>query len=600
MAISVTKVLSKGKQFDEAVAFLSSLPEIAVDTETQGIDPLSDKVLLLSAGNMHKQFVFDVAAVIADFDPIRAILNNPVPIKILHNAKFDYKFLKRDLGITLENLFDTMLAEMLLLKGRKMQGFGLDDVCSKYLNQTMNKEIRASFVGHAYGKPLTDEQMHYSGVDVAYLHDIRTKQLFYLDKHDLMKVAKLEMQVIPATGDLELNGMFLDKTLWKDAENAAIAAREAARVILDSHFAPIVGVDMFGNPSINYNSPKQLLPALKTICGKAADGLKSTAEDALRDISHPAVDALLLYREKEKRVSTYGSAFLDNIHPVTGRVHSEFSQLYTDTGRYSSSKPNLQNIPKEKVYRKPFTAKNADYRIVGADYSGMELRILADLSKEPSWLDCFARGGDLHSENGSILMGKTIRKEGTNGPTDPGENAELRGPVKTLNFGVGYGMGANKLSRTANIPLPQARQLVKDYWIKFAKVKNFFDVYVRDSIGNRCVRSPYDGRLRWLDGFDYDSQKDLSRIRNMCMNFPMQSGNATITKLALIWLRKDLAGKDALLISTVHDEILVECHKDIADEVHAILRKDMIEAAELYLKNVKVAVDSKISTCWEK
>lgn len=600
MPVNVIKVLKKDKFFDDAVSFLSSLPVIAVDTETTGVDPLVDKVLLLSAGNMHKQFVFDIATLLPELEPIRAILNNPTPVKILHNAKFDYKFLKHDVGIVLENLYDTMLAEMLLLKGRKMQGFGLDDVCSKYLNQTMNKDIRSTFVGHVYGAPLTDEQMHYSGVDVAYLHEVREKQMEFLKKHRLEQVAKLEMQVIQATGDLELNGMFLDKTLWKDAEDAAIAAREAARVILDSHFAPVVGVDMFGNASINYNSPKQLLPALKTICGPTAAGLKSTGEDALKEIDHPAVDALLLYREKEKRVTTYGSKFLENIHSATGRVHSEFSQLFTDTGRYSSSKPNLQNIPKEKVYRKPFTAKNADYRIVGADYSGMELRILADLSKEPSWIDCFRRGGDLHSENGSILMGKTIRKKGTNGTDDPGENWELRDPVKTLNFGVGYGMGAKKLSKTANISIQQARQLVKDYWIKFAEVKKFFDKFVFDAISVRCVRSPYDGRLRWLDGFDYDSQKDLARIRNMCMNFPMQSGNATITKLALVWLRKDLAGKDAIIISTVHDEILVECHKDIADEVHAILRKDMIEAAELYLKNVKVTVDSKISTCWEK
>ena len=600
MPINVKKVLKPGKDLDAAINFLSALDVIAVDTETTGTDPLVDKVLLLSAGNMHQQFVFDVAALKKDFDPIRTLLNNPKPVKILHNAKFDYKFLKFDLDIVLENLFDTMIAEMLLLKGRKLQGFGLDDVCSKYLNQVMNKDVRATFVGHTYGTPLSDEQMHYSGVDVAYLHDIRLKQQDLLKKHGLEKVAAIEMGVIQATGDLELNGMFLDRTLWKDAETAAIAARDEAKKVLDAHFAPVVGIDMFGNANINYNSPKQLLPALKSICGAAAAGLKATAEAELKEIDHPAVDALLLYREKAKRVSTYGSSFLDYIHPGTGRIHSTFSQLYTETGRYSSSDPNMQNLPREKVYRKPFTAKNANYRIVGADYSGMELRILADLSGEPSWLDCFERDGDLHSENGSILMGKTIRRKGTLGKDDPGENEDLRAPVKTLNFGVGYGMGANKLARTANIPIAQARQLVKDYWVKFAKVKAFFDSFVAESIANRCVRSPYDGRLRWLDGFDYDSPKDLARIRNMCMNFPMQSGNATITKLALIWLRKDLAGKDAKIISTVHDEILVECHKDIADEVLKILEKDMIDAAKVYLKNVKVAVDAKVSMCWEK
>lgn len=231
----------------------------------------------------------------------------------------------------------------------------------------------------------------------------------------------------------------------------------------------------------------------------------------------------------------------------------------------------------------------------------MELRILADLSLEPKWIDCFARNGDLHAENGSEIIGKPIRKPGTNGPTDPGENWDLReNVIKRLNFGISYGMGPKKLARETGIMYDQAKILVKQFWVKFPAIKTFFDRHVAVSIANKCVRSPYDNRLRWLDGYDYDSPKDLARIRNMCMNFPMQSGNASITKIALTWLRRDLAGKDAKLISTVHDEILIECHKDIADEVLKILEKDMIDAAQSHIKNVKVAVSGKISTCWEK
>ena len=601
MAINVTKVKDAKKNFAEAINFLSALDSIAVDTETTGVDELTDKVLLISAGNQYKQFVFDVAALGTELNPLKDILNNPKPLKILHNAKFDYKFLKVDLGIVLDNIFDTMIAEMLLLKGRKVQGFALDDVCSKYLSQILNKDIRKTFIDHPFGSELSNEQMEYSGIDVAFLHEVRVKQIECLKKHKLERVCALEMAVLPATADIEINGMFLDRTLWKDAEQAAIAARDAAKLTLDSYFAAEVGIDMFGNANINYNSPKQLLPALKKLVGKPAAGLTSTAEAELKEIDHPVTDALLLYREKEKRVTTYGASFLQNIHPKTGRIHSTFSQLYTDTGRYSSSDPNLQNIPREKVYRKAFTAKNSDYRIVGADYSGMELRILADLSLEPKWIDCFVRNGDLHGEIGSELIGKPVRKPGTNGPNDPGENADLReNVIKRLNFGIGYGMGPKKLARETGVDFNQAKILVKQFWLKFPNIKTYFDKHVQVSIANRCVRSPYDNRLRWLDGYDYDSPKDLARIRNMCMNFPMQSGNASITKIALTWLRRDLAGKDALLISTVHDEILVECHKDIADEVLKILEKDMIDAAQLYIKNVKVTVSSKISTCWEK
>jgi len=157
-----------------------------------------------------------------------------------------------------------------------------------------------------------------------------------------------------------------------------------------------------------------------------------------------------------------------------------------------------------------------------------------------------------------------------------------------------------KLANATGMPMDQARRLIKDYWIKFSHIKKFFDSYTAEAFANKCVRSPYDGRLRWLDGFDYDSHKDQSRMRNLCMNFPMQSGNASITKHALYLIRRDLKGKDAKIICTVHDEILVEAHKDIAQEVYDIVRNDMITAGQRFIKNVPVDVEGHVSMQWEK
>jgi DNA polymerase I len=622
---NVVYVNCAGEVYNNALVFLKQLPAISLDTETTGTDPLIDKVLLISAGNPYKQFVFNVYMLekAGLLDPIRAVLSDTSKTYILHNAKFDYKFLKRCLGIELENIYDTMLAEMLLLKGRKMQGFGLDDVADKYLGIKLNKDIRKTFIGLQYGSAFTLEQIRYSGIDVQHLDVIRAQQYALIKKHGLETVCDIEMKAVPPTGDMELNGMYLSASLWSKAETQAIKDRDAAKETLDKLFSAAVGQDMFGNAMINYNSPKQLLPALRTLIGKQAEGLESTGEAVLRELLSPGiydrmakegmdildtlkeqsdkvVAALLLYREKEKRISTYGNDFLSNIHVATNRVHSDFSQLYTDTGRYSSSNPNLQNIPAITLYRQCFRAWSEDYRIIGCDYSGMELRILADLSQEPSWIDCFKRNGDLHAENGSALLGKTIRKKGTNGPNDPGENWELRRPVKTLNFGVGYGMGPMKLANATGMPLDQARGLIKQFWTKFSKVKGFFDTYTAQAFQEKCVRSPYDGRLRWLDGFDYDSRKDQSRMRNLCMNFPMQAGNATIMKYALYLIRRDLKGKDAKIICTVHDECLVEAHKDIAQEVYDIVRKDMIDAGQRFIKNVPVDVEGHISMQWEK
>lgn len=432
-----TIIREPGEAFDKAITFLSTSTFLSVDTETTGINPFAHKVLLLSVGSPLNQYVFDLARLERQLPQLKKLLENPKVTCVLHNAKFDYKFLKYNLGIEMENLFDTMLAEMLLQKGRKLQGFGLDDVTDKYLGITLNKDIRKTFTKMTYGDSFSDDQLNYSAMDVMYLDLIRRMQLQLFTKHGLEQVSKLEMAAIPPTADMELNGMFLNKAVWLKAEDQAIKDRETFQKELDKFFIETVGEDIFGHASINYESPKQLLPVLKKIIGKPAADLKSTGEDAIKDIDHPVVRALLDYREQQKRVSTYGSAFLENIEPVTGRIHSDFSQLYTETGRYSSKNPNLQNLPAVEAYRSAFTGTTEDDRIIGQDYSGMELRILADLSGEPSWIDCFARGGDLHSENGSKLYGKTIRRKGTNGPDDPGENEELRRPVKTLNFGVG-------------------------------------------------------------------------------------------------------------------------------------------------------------------
>jgi DNA polymerase-1 len=265
---------------------------------------------------------------------------------------------------------------------------------------------------------------------------------------------------------------------------------------------------------------------------------------------------------------------------------------------------NLQNIPVKdtSLYREAFVAHTDEDLLVDADYSNMELRILADLSKEPKWMEIFEKNLDMHCEIGSVVMGKPIRLKGTNGPDDPGENLELRKIVKSLNFGISYGMGAQKLAREAKIPFAEARQIINSYWASFPNVKNFFDAYVAKCITNRCVRSPYDNRLRWLEGFDFDSNKERARVRNMTMNFPMQSGNASITKIALTHIREEIkkSKSTAKIICTIHDEIILNVKKSQAEEAEAMLRKCMLEAGELYVKNVKIKVESCIAPYWKK
>jgi len=329
--------VTEQNELQEAITFLAALPIIALDTETTGVDPHKHKVLLISAGNKYKQFVFDVARIEKFLEPLRTLLQSKPTI--LHNAKFDYKMLKQHLNIELESMYDTMLAEQLLLKGRKAQVFGLDDVAYKYMNVELNKDIRKSFITMNYGDNFSNEQITYSAEDVQYLEEIKNKQQQLLNKYGLSVATEIEMGAIAATGDMELNGIYLSPAKWHAASVLAKSGAEKAKKELDILFSPITGVNMFDEADINYNSPKQLLPVIQAMLKGRGKNLESTSEEALKEIDHPAIKALLTYREHNKRLTTYGAEFLKEIHPITGRIHTTFHQLYTDTGRYSSSNP---------------------------------------------------------------------------------------------------------------------------------------------------------------------------------------------------------------------------------------------------------------------
>jgi DNA polymerase-1 len=334
-------IKTTGKEFDEALTFLKTLKVINVDTETTGIDAIRDKILLIQMGNMYQQYVFDVARLHDSIQLLRPFFESQSITKIMHNAKFDYKFLKRDLGIETENIFDTMLAEQLLQKGRKMSGFGLDVVSEKYTGVLLNKTVRQTFQNMSYGDAISTPQVEYAAGDIKHLAAIMDAQQKLIIRDNLQQVINTEMGVIMATGDMELNGMKIDRTKWLAAEAVAKRERTVALDKLDKMLIPYIENDIFGRPIINYNSPKQLLNVLQTAVDK---NITTTREGELKEISHPIIDALLYYRGMEKRVTTYGEAFLKNIHELTGLIHTEFNQAETDTGRYSSKNPKILGV----------------------------------------------------------------------------------------------------------------------------------------------------------------------------------------------------------------------------------------------------------------
>jgi DNA polymerase I-like protein with 3'-5' exonuclease and polymerase domains len=313
-------------------------------------------------------------------------------------------------------------------------GYGLADVAKRYLNVTITKDTRGDFF-KLQSEPFTDEQIRYAAKDVEHLHDIAKKQYVELAKYDLLYAVNIENQAVKALADIEYNGMFLDPAAWR--KNAIDFEEALHKTIFDLDsfilnnpslgYSPVnFGHDLFSEPTrmlnINYASPKQVLDLLNR-CGLKPP---NTNDRELNKLSkkHAIIPLLQAYRKAAKIVSTYGLSFLNNINTTTGRVHSDFWQIL-DTYRISSNNPNLQNIPKENVFRTCFKPRPG-YKWVSIDYQAQELRIMADLSGEDGFIDVLNRGEDLHCYAGSMMFKKPVTKQ----------DKDLRNKAKTINFGI--------------------------------------------------------------------------------------------------------------------------------------------------------------------
>lgn len=350
---------------------------VGLDTETTGLKPHTSKVLLLQIGDQYKQFVIDIAKIERPgSNEISEILKqiNRLDIKcIAHNAQFDYKMLKYHFKVELENIICTLLAAQLLTMGFSYNiSVSLEHTLERYLGIKIEKETRATFHEMEYGSSFTQEQVNYAAFDVKHLVPLKDILMQKLERVGLLKVAVLEFNTVKITGDMELNGALIDSKLWHALEQVALDEAENIRAKLDALFAPYVEErNLFGDVIINYNSPQQMTKYLSRALGQE---LKSTDVKTLKKINKPITQTLLAYRKQMKLASTYGSEFLRNNLDVDGKIRSDFFQLGADTGRYASRNPNLQNIPADARYRRPFVAPPG-YKFISTDFSGQDIAI---------------------------------------------------------------------------------------------------------------------------------------------------------------------------------------------------------------------------------
>lgn len=574
------------------VSTFSKYHTFAFDIETTGLNPIDSRILLAQIAFPDVTYVINANL---DLSPIMPFFSDNKWLKIIQNAKFDTKFLLHYYKTKTHNIFDTMLAEKLITSGENV---GLASLAQKYLNVTLDKNVRDSFIEMNAIEMFSQEQLRYASKDAEVLFGIKEKQEADIAAFGIGRVAEVEFELAPVVASMELVGVPIDQRKWRDKlanyeqehENSRL---EMHRILFDDGGLQ-EQLGLFTRDSINLNSPKQIKEALQ----KLGIDIDKTGERELAVLNHPVAKELLNYRSLQKILTSYGEGFLEKIHPFTNRIHADFQQIGTATGRFACKDPNLQQMPEEFRH----CVSLPDHKIVVADYSQIELRILAEYSGDPKFLAAFESGEDLHRATAATMFDivpDIVTKD-------------QRFIAKTINFGLSYGMGANKLMDILNSGKPEAQKL------SFTKVRNIMNKYKSAysgvtewlaAAGQQAFRQGYSttmlGRRRWYERPDPntpDWETTIAHIKRQGANSPIQGTNADITKLAMLNLYHDLQtyGYSANIILQVHDEIGVLAHKSNAEAVKALVVESMERSAQELLKTVPVKVDAYVSDEWRK
>jgi DNA polymerase-1 len=575
------QLITDPSELENIAAYLLQVDIVAVDTETTGLDPYTSKVRLLQFATPDKSYIIDCFSCV-NLDVLNQVFNSVKPVKIFHNAKFDIKMLRVHFNFEFENIFDTMLASQIISAGIH-ETHNLKDVVKRYLNIELDKsEGRSDWSG-----PLSASQLEYAIGDVLILLPLREKLRQLLIDNKLVKVAKLEFDCCVAVSDMELNGCLLDRTAWLVILEALEKKHKQLSYEIQNELASASNqLSMFEEfVSININSPSQLVESLNNM----GIPIKDSSEGTLMQFQklHPVIEQILEYRGLQKAISSYGKNILEFINPVTGRIHADFNQLRADTGRFSCSNPNLQQIPATLEYRSCFIAAPGN-KLITADYSQIELRILAELSQDSEFIKAFESGEDLHKATASNMFGVPIDQI----------TKEMRTQAKSINFGLAYGRGAGSLANQLGTSPEKARELIDIYFQVYSGIKNW--LYKAGQLAIKTEQSrTLSNRLRKYV-FDKANKSEVASIDRQGKNTPIQGTSADIAKQALIYVNRTLKNTDVKLINTVHDEIILEAPEEKSQWAATILEEKMLAAGRLFIKTVPIVVDVHISDFWNK
>ena len=507
---------------------------------------------------------------------LRPFFEHPSIEKIGHNIKYDLKVLSNYDVEVAGPLYDTLIAHYLINPDRR---HNMDILASTYLNyepkpitELIGKKGKNQ--GSMREVPL-DQQTEYAVEDADITFQLKAHFDKELDDAQNRKLfSEVELPLVQVLSSMEQEGINLNTSFLKEFE----IELEAEIQDLEKNIYQQAGEEF------NLSSPKQLGPILfdklKLVNKpkKTKTGQYSTAEDVLSYLAkdHKIVDDILNWRSLNKLQSTYVKALPEEINPRTGRVHTVFNQAVAATGRLSSNKPNLQNIPirteRGQLVRKAFIPRDKDHILMAADYSQIELRIIAALSKDSSMVDAFTRGEDIHAATAAKVFNVSIDHV----------TREQRSNAKTVNFGIVYGVSAFGLSQQTNLNRTEAKELIDAYYATYPQLKNYMQEQVEFARDTGYVETVL-GRRRYLKDINSQNAVVRSASERNAVNAPIQGSAADIIKIAMINIHtriKKEQWKGKMLLQ-VHDELVFDVPNEEVDTFAEMVKSEMENAYTL-------------------
>jgi DNA polymerase-1 len=557
---------------------LLAAKEFAFDTETTGLEVEMEIVgMSFSITRLVKRITFLVPH---EFDKAKAVVQefekvftNPNALKIGHNIKFDMKVLRLYDVIVADPIYDTMVAHFIADTHVRHKMDVMAEAYLGYSPVSIEELIGKKGKNQLSMQDISLEKItEYAAEDAdvtLQLKAVTDKQIEAIHAEDL--IYKMEFPLIHALTAMEFEGIGLDVPFLNEySKTLAVELYDMRDKIYK-----ISGVEF------NIDSPKQMGDILFDHLKIPYEGTKTktgqygTSEDILAPLQekYEIIDHILNYRELTKLKSTYIDALPSLINPRTGRVHTTFGQTIAATGRLASNNPNLQNIPirtdRGREIRKAFIPRNSDYLILSADYSQIELRIIAAITQDVGMMEAFRAGEDIHASTASKVFGVPLAEV----------TKEMRRRAKAVNFGLAYGQSAFGLSQTLGISRSESKEIIDNYFEKFPGIKNYMTETVAFAREHGYIETIMK-RRRYLRDINSKNQTVRAQAERNAINSPIQGSAADMIKLAMIHIYDEMLHRNlkSKMLLQVHDELVFDVHKTEQEELRALVEDKMKHA----------------------